>query len=63
MKYSGMGLQMAILLLVGTYLGKKLDEHFATEKPYFTALLAILFLGAAFYIILKDLTKKPDEPS
>ena len=61
MKYSGMAMQMAVMLMIGTYLGKKLDERFATEQPYFTALLALLFLLAALYLILKDLMKKPDE--
>ncbi len=61
LKYSGMAMQMAILLAVATYIGSKLDERFATEQPYFTALLALVFLMASLYLILKDLTKKTDE--
>ena len=56
-----MAMQMAIMLAVGTYLGSQLDERFATEQPYFTALLALVFLMASLYLILKDLTKKTDE--
>ncbi|MEM1320952.1 MAG: AtpZ/AtpI family protein [Bacteroidota bacterium] len=61
LKYSGMAVQMAVMLMIGTYLGSKLDERFATEQAYFTALFAILFLGASLYLTLKDFIKNTDE--
>lgn len=50
-----MAFQMGIIILVGTYAGKKLDEYFQTERPYLTVLLALLSISAALYITLKDL--------
>ncbi|MBK6619737.1 MAG: AtpZ/AtpI family protein [Saprospirales bacterium] len=61
LRYSGMAFQLAIVLIIGTYLGSRLDGYFQTRRPYFTALLALLSLFAGLYISLKDLlfTKKP----
>ena len=55
LKYMGMAFQMAIIIGLGTFIGKKLDEHFLTERPIFTILLALVFLFLAFYLTLKDL--------
>lgn len=55
LKYSGMAFQMGIIILVGTYAGKKLDEYFQSERPYLTVLFALLSIFAALYTVLKDL--------
>ena len=55
LKYSGMAFQMAIILGIGVFVGVKLDEHFGTEKPYLTALCAIIAFPIAFYTSVKDL--------
>ena len=62
LKYSGMAFQMGIIILVGTYTGKLLDEHFQTERPYLTVLLALFSIFAALYISLKDLFTGNDKP-
>jgi len=54
MKYSGMAMQMGIIILVGVYAGKWLDEHFQTA-PYLTVALALFSIFAALYSTLKDL--------
>ncbi|MEK7254276.1 MAG: AtpZ/AtpI family protein [Bacteroidota bacterium] len=55
MQYAGMAFQMGILIAIGTFIGTRLDRHFQTERPYFAAAGAILFLFAAFYLTLKNL--------
>ncbi len=55
-KYSGMAFQMGLIILVGTFLGKKLDEYFQLERPYLTVLFALLSIFAALYLVLKDLS-------
>lgn len=60
MKYSGMAFQMAIIILVGAFLGQKLDERVQTERPYFTVALSLLAIFAALYITLKDLIGNDD---
>ncbi len=56
-KYSGMAMQMGLTVLIGTFIGQKIDEYYATDKPYFTILLALLAVSAALYLTLKDLIK------
>lgn len=55
LKYSGMAFQLAIVLAVGTYIGTRIDRYFQTDRPYFTAILALFSLFAGFYLTLKDL--------
>ncbi|MCB0578257.1 MAG: AtpZ/AtpI family protein [Phaeodactylibacter sp.] len=50
-----MAFQMGIIILVGTYAGKMLDEYFQSERPYLTVLMALFSIFAALYISLKDL--------
>jgi len=50
-----MAVQLAVLLAIGTFAGSKMDAYFETERPYFTAVLALLSLFAGFYLVLKDL--------
>ena len=57
-KYSGMAFQMGIIILIGTFIGKKLDAYFQTERPYLTIFLALLSIFTALYVTLKDLIKK-----
>jgi len=59
MKYSGMVFQMGIIILIGTWGGKKLDERLQTSKPYFTVGLALLSIVVALYVVLKDLIRRP----
>jgi|OM-RGC.v1.034424710 F0F1-type ATP synthase assembly protein I len=54
MKYSGMAMQMGIIILLGVFAGQKLDEYFQTS-PFLTVTLALLSIFAALYSTLKDL--------
>ncbi|MFK7806663.1 MAG: AtpZ/AtpI family protein [Saprospiraceae bacterium] len=57
LKYSGMGMQMAIAVFVGAMIGQRLDAHFQMERPIWTAVLALVFLGAVMYMVFKDLLR------
>lgn len=59
MKYSGMAFQMGGIILLGVWVGKKLDAHFSLPTPWFTVALALFSVFAALYIVLKDFMKKP----
>ena len=58
-----MAFQLAATLAVGAFLGTRLDRYFQTNRPYFTALLALVFLFAGLYLSLKDLIfgEKPNK--
>ena len=57
MKYSGMAIQMGVVILVGVYAGKRLDAHFQTHTPWWTISLSLFSIVAALYLALKDLIK------
>lgn len=54
MKYSGMAIQMGVIILLGVYAGKWLDEYFQTA-PYLLVAMALFSIFAALYSTLKDL--------
>jgi F0F1-type ATP synthase assembly protein I len=56
-KYSGIAVQMVVVILVAVWGGIKLDELAGTEKPIFTAILSLLGVVAAIYTVIKDLIK------
>ena len=57
LRYSGMATQMAIIILVFVFVGRWLDGHFATEKPFYTAGLTVLGVVLSVYYMIKDLMK------
>ena len=50
-----MAIQMGVVVMIGAYIGKRLDAYMQTEKPYFTILFALIAVTAALYLTLKDL--------
>lgn len=56
-RYSGMAVQMAVIILISVWGGVKLDELTGTEKPVFTAILSLVGVSAAIYTSIKDLLK------
>lgn len=61
-KYSGLAVQMAVIIGGGCYGGVKLDEYFKnTETPIFTIVLSLVSIILAMYVVLKDLIKPKKE--
>lgn len=56
-RYSGIAVQMVVIILIAVWGGRKLDELSGTESPIFTALLAVLGVIAAIYTSVKDLIR------
>jgi len=54
LKYSGLAIQMFVILAIGFFLGRSLDNYFGLEKPYLALTLCFLFLIGIFYKIIKD---------
>ena len=61
LKYSGMAFQLVAAILIGVFVGKKLDAYFQFDRPYMTAASALLFLLAGLYVSLKDLLFPPKD--
>jgi len=56
-RYSGMAIQMLVIILVGVFAGLKLDQWLHT-RPILTVLLSIVSVALSIYIVTKDLLRK-----
>jgi hypothetical protein len=61
LRYSGMGLQMAAIMLGGAWAGHKLDEYFQIKNNLLTAAGVVSGLFIGMYVIIKDLLKQKKE--
>ncbi len=57
-KYSNIGIQMMLIIVLGTFGGFKLDEYLNWGFPMFVILFSILSVIMAIYIGIKDVIKK-----
>lgn len=58
LKYSGLALQLFVLLGIAAWLGGKVDRWLLQEDhSYFTILLILLFAGGFFYRLFKELSR------
>lgn len=57
-KYSGLAFQQAGLILLGYWLGSKIDSWLDLSFPAFTIILILLFMALSFYSLIKSLPKE-----
>jgi len=57
LKYSGLGFQFAMLIVVAIFAGKWLDKKMDMTRPVFTLLLVLLFFSLFMYKLYKELIK------
>ncbi len=57
-KYSSIAFQMVFIILVGVYIGVKLDEWLTNGLPVFTLIFSLLSVSLAIYYVIKDLIRK-----
>lgn len=57
MRYTSMATQMAIVILLGVWGGRKLDEIYPREFPLFTLICSLVGVALAIYLTIKDLMK------
>ena len=57
LKYSGMAIQMAAIITLGVFGGKKLDQFFNLKQPVFTLVLSLFAVFVAIYVSTKDFLK------
>jgi len=57
-KYSGLAIQMGVIIFLTTWGGIKLDEVTGTAQPVFTIILSLLGVFAAIWVAVKDFIKK-----
>lgn len=57
LRFTSMTIQMAVIILIGVFGGLQLDEHFEMQNPVFTLGLSLLSVGAALYLVIKDISR------
>ena len=58
MKYSGMAFQLIAGIVLGYWLGKKLDEWMGNKSPWFTIGLSLFFTIGSLVLIIRDLMRE-----
>lgn len=56
-RYSSIGIQMVVIIILGVFGGYKLDMWLNTT-PLFTVILSLLSVFVSIYLVTKDLLKK-----
>ncbi|MBO4778265.1 MAG: AtpZ/AtpI family protein [Bacteroidales bacterium] len=56
-KYTNIGIEMLVVILVGVFGGQKLDEVFENENQVFTIVCSLVAVFAAIYLAIKDFIK------
>ena len=56
-KYSGLAFQMAALILLGYWVGGKIDAWLDLRIPVFTIILIVTFIVLSIYSLIKSLPK------
>jgi F0F1-type ATP synthase assembly protein I len=55
LKYSGMGIQMIVVIGVFAFAGYKLDQYLGHTTQWLTALLSLVGVFVSLYIVFKSL--------
>lgn len=56
-RFSGVAIQMGVIIGVSAWGGKKLDEHFNLNKPYLTIVCSLTGVAIALYLIIREVIK------
>ena len=56
-RFSGIAIQMGVIIGFSAWGGQKLDEHFNLSKPYLTIVCSLLGVAFALYLIIREVIK------
>jgi F0F1-type ATP synthase assembly protein I len=56
-KFSSIGIQMAVLIVGGVYLGQYLDNKLEIQTPWMTILFSLIGVFAGLYLVIKEVVK------
>lgn len=56
-RFSGVAIQMGVIIGLSAWGGKKLDEHFNLNKPYLTIVCSLSGVAIALYLIIREVIK------
>ncbi|MBC7387704.1 MAG: AtpZ/AtpI family protein [Opitutaceae bacterium] len=58
LKYSGIGLQLLVIVVGGTYAGFWIDEHYNNQKPVFSITFGFTSVVIGIFYLVRQLLKK-----
>lgn len=59
--FTGLAIQMGVLIYLGATLGKYLDGEYTDDKNWFTILLTLLAIVVSFYFLIKKVNQINEE--
>lgn len=57
LKFGSLGVQMAVLIYLGSELGKYLDQKYPLEKNWYTIICVMSAVAISFYLLIKEMPK------
>ena len=57
LRYSGLGMQIALIIGLGSWFGSWLDDQFPMEKNWFSLAMVLLSVSFAMYYAIKTLNR------
>jgi len=61
-RFSGIAFQMIVIIVLGAYAGRKLDEAYPNENQLFTIICLLLAVAISMYYVIKQVLKTPNKP-
>ncbi len=61
LKFSGIAIQMGLIIGAGAYAGVRLDAYLEKEFPLFTLVLSLFAVFSALYYIIKEVILLSDD--
>jgi F0F1-type ATP synthase assembly protein I len=58
LQYTGMAIQMLVPIIVGFFLGMKIDNYLQNKIPLCTLILGLSGIAIGIYLAIKDFIKK-----
>lgn len=59
--FSGMAIQMGVIIGGMAWLGDYLDKKYQKEFPLFTLILSLFGVGVSMYIVIKEIIKMSND--
>ena len=56
-KYSGLAIQMGVIIFLGVFGGQYLDSYLESENPWGTIIFSLLGVFISLYIVIKEVIK------
>ena len=56
-RYSGLAVQMIVIILAFVWAGKKIDEKYFGDRSVFVIIFSLAGVAVAMYVAIKDLLK------